>query len=176
MNRIYVYLMMLTVIVGLSITSCQRTPRPPGDIPMYTFPPQNNQQVTTPEPKASINPSPKDKNGEYIIRNIVVDERNTIFSIGIPSGQREQTEISAQKPIDFWFEYLPAEAKLEVNGIEVQRDPFHWETKIRYTTSVTRFDYQITNATGNAISYNLHLVPSQAGQSVTVVVRQRWIP
>lgn len=176
MRSIYIYLLLGTAIFSIALISCRQSSQQPADIPIYTFPPQQSQPGSPPESSTKIIPSPHDAKEDYVVRNIVIDERNSIFSIGIPSGYREQTEVTAQKPIDFWFEYLPVEAKLEVNGVEVQRDPFHWETKIRYTTSITKFEYQITNKTGNSISYNLHLVPSVPGQTVPVVVRQRWIP
>ncbi len=106
----------------------------------------------------------------------MVDEVNSVFSIGIPSGYREKTEVKAEELIDFWFEYLPAEAGLVVNGSEVQRNPNVWETKISYTASVTGFSYEITNTTGQYISYNLHLMPSVAGAKIPVTVRQLWVP
>jgi hypothetical protein len=176
MRNIYLYLLLVSAIFSMALLSCRQSSQQPGDIPIYTFPPQQNQPGAEPGSSTPVTPLPPDTKGDYIVRNIVVDERNSIFSIGIPAGYREQTEVTAQKPIDFWFEYLLADAKLEVNGVEVQRDPFRWETKIKYTTSTFKFEYQITNKTGNSISYNLHLVPTVPGQSVPVVVRQRWIP
>jgi len=176
MKKIYSYVLLSIAAFCLLMLSCQQPHQQTGDVPIYTFPPQGNQPVTEAEANAPPSPSPQNNEEGYIVRNIIVDQQNSIFSIGIPAGQREQTEVTAEKPIDFCFEYLPAEAKLEVNGIEVQRDPFHWETKIGYTTSVTKFEYQISNTTGNYISYNLHLIPSAAGESVPVIVRQRWIP
>ena len=176
MNKICLYLGLLTVILCTVSLSCKQSYQRPGDIPIYIVPSQENQPGTKPESNAPIIPSPKDTKEDYVIRNIVVDQRNSIFSIGIPVGQREITKVVAEKPIDFWFEYLTAEVKLEVNGVEVQRNPFHWETKIGYTKSVTQFEYQIFNTTGSPISYNLHLLPSVIGESVHVTVRQRWIP
>ena len=176
-KKICLFLILLAGAFCLIALSCQRVSRSSEDIPVYTYPPNQDQQGTKPESNAPVILSPEDNhNGDHVERNIVVDERNSIFSIGIPPGQREETEVIAQKPIDFWFEYLPAEAKLEVNGLEVQRDPLHWETQISYTSSATKFEYQISNTTGDYISYNLHLIPSKAGESVPVVVRQRWIP
>jgi len=162
MKKIYSYVFLSIAAFCAVMLSCQQPAQQTGDVPIYTFPPQENQPVTKPEPNALASPSPKDSEEDYVVRNIVVDQQNSIFSIGIPAGQREQTEVTAEKPIDFWFEYLPAEAKLEINGAEVQRDPFHWETKIRYTTSVIKFKYQISNTTGDYISHNLHLIPSAA--------------
>jgi len=168
----------LLLLTAAFLLSCQQPQQSPGDVPIYTFPPREKQSGTPLQPDAPVLSSPPSSTPkeEYVERNIVVTERNSIFSIGIPAGSRETTEVIAQKPIDFWFEYLAAEAKLVVDGVEVPRNPFAWETKIKYTKSVTSFKYEITNATGSYISYNLHLVPAIAGESVAVVVRQRWIP
>jgi hypothetical protein len=176
MKSIFSYLFLSIVVLCVAISSCRQTPQQTDDAPIYTFPPHENRPDTEPEPEMPVIPSPQERNEDYTVRNIVVDQQNSVFSIGIPAGQREETEVNAQKPVDFWFEYLPAEAKLEVNGEEVLRDSFHWETKIKYTTSVTKFEYRISNTTGEYISYNLHLVPSVSGESVPVIVRQRWIP
>lgn len=177
MKGIYSSILIAVTVLCVLILSCRQNPSQTEDIPIFTFPPQSDQPETdtTPEtePPAVTQPQNDD---DYTIRNIVVDRNNSIFSIGIPAGQREETEVIAEKPIDFWFEYLPAEVMLEVNGEEIQRDPFHWETKVNYTTSVTNFEYRIYNTTGNYISYNLHLVPSASGEPVPVIVRQRWIP
>ncbi len=176
------HLLLVLLLFTAVFLSCQQSPQPPsdlpGEIPIYAFPPQEKQPVNQPQstPPVVSSPPSNEVKEEYVERNIVVTEQNSIFSIGIPAGSREKTEVIAQKPIDFWFEYLTAEATLEVNGTEVQRKPFSWETKINYTKSVTRFGYEITNTTGNYISYNLHLVPSITGKSVPVMVRQRWIP
>jgi hypothetical protein len=148
------------------------------DSPIITYPPTSTQPGTTPKqnPPVIMIPDPGKGIEDYVERNIVVDAKNNIFPIGIPAGYREKTEITTQKPVDFWFEYLTSDARLEINGVEVKRNPFIWETQIGYTKSVTKFNYQITNTTGQAISYNLRLIPSVAGDSVPVLVRQRWQP
>jgi hypothetical protein len=176
MKMLVLYLFLSIVVLCIAMSSCRQPLQQPDDVPIYTFPPQENQPDTGPEPETPVIPSPQESDEDYIVRNVVVDRQNSVFSIGIPAGQREETEVTAQTPVDFWFEYLPAEAKLEVNGEEVPRDPFHRETKIQYTTSVTKFEYRIYNTTGEYISYNLHLVPSVSGETVPVIVRQRWIP
>jgi hypothetical protein len=178
---IYLFLLVLSLLTVVFI-SCHQSTQPlnkiPGEIPIYTFPPKDNQPANQPQstPPVVSSPPSNEAKEEYVERNIVVTEQNSIFSIGIPAGSKEKTDVIAQKPINFWFEYLAAEAKLEINGTEVQRNPFSWETKIHYTKSVTKFSYEITNTTGNYISYNLHLVPSMTGESIPVVVRQHWIP
>jgi len=169
---------LVIVLLSAVFFSCQNSSQGPDNIPIYSYPPQNNQSEAGSQsnPLVSSSPPQTNTNDEFVERNIIVDERNSIFSIGIPAGYTETTEVTAQAPIDFWFEYLPAEAYLEVNGTEVQRNPHSWETKIRYTQSVTKFDYKIINTTGKYISYNLRLVPSTITASVPVVVRQRWTP
>lgn len=176
MKSCYLYLLLALLIVPALLLSCVKINQDTGDVPIYTFAPPNNQPGYSPQlnPPISSLPSSTDTGEEYIERNIVIDDRNNIFSIGIPAGYRENTEVTAQSPIDFWFEYLPAEAKLIVDGIEVQRNPFIWETKIRYTGAVTSFKYEIS--TGTYIAYNLHLLPAAAGAQIPVIVRQRWIP
>jgi hypothetical protein len=176
MKNNYPWLLLLTITIATLFLACIPS-HPAPDVQIFTYPPRDTKQDTTAAPNFQSVPAPPIKpKEEYIERNIVVDERNSTFSIGIPPAFRERTEIIAQKPVDYWFEYLPAEAKLEVNGIEVQRNPFRWETKIGYTRAVTKFEYQITNSTGKDIAYNLHVVPSVSAESVPVVVRQRWIP
>ena len=177
MRNTYSYLLLSVAILFAVIVSCRQSSQEPIDVPVYIFPPQENQTEIETEDDTPVITAPQDDDEkEYVVRNIVVDQQNSVFSIGIPAGQREETRVTAQKPIDFWFEYLPAEAKLVVDGEEIQRDPFHWETKVKYTTSVTEFEYRISNTTGDYISYNLHLVPSISGQSVPVIIRQNWIP
>ncbi|MFC1905481.1 hypothetical protein ACFLXL_01590 [Chloroflexota bacterium] len=178
MRKFSLRLPLTFLMLSAIFLSCQKLPQSPSDIPIYTFPTKDNQQIDKSSSDPSVESSQLSNNAkdDYVERNIVVDERNNVFSIGIPAGSIEKTEVIAEKPIDIWFEYLPAEAKLEVNGKEVQRDPFHWETKISYTKSVAKFAYQISNITGQYLSYNLRLVPSIAGESVSVIVRQRWTP
>jgi len=175
MKTIHSYVLLSIEILCIVVLSCKQSPQQP-DVQIYTFPSPEKQPIDEPESNASISPLPQENKEKYVERNIVVTEQNSIFSIGIPAGSTEKTEVITEKPIDFWFEYLTADAKLKINGVEVKRDHFHWETKIGYSKSVTKFSYQIFNTTDNYISYNLHMVPSVAGETVPVVVRQRWIP
>jgi len=181
MKNIFIYSLITTLLLtGTVIISCTK---PEPDVPIYTYSPDFDKQEennnTTPAPTTNKPPAlqaepPSDKNS--VERNIVVDEQNSVFSIGIPSGQKEQTEVEAEQPVNFWFEYLTADAKLVVNGKEVERNPFIFETKIGYTESVTRFNYEITNSTGQMISYNLNIVPAASGAKVAVKVHQKWLP
>ena len=175
MKIIYFYYLLATIVLSISLLACRQPAEP--DVPVLAFPPREEQVNENPEQGLQEStPSQEEQDQGYVIRNIVVDNHNSVFSIGIPSGQQEQTKVEAEKAINFWFEYLPAEAKLEVDGTEVERDTFHWETKIRYTESVTTFEYCIYNTTRTYISYNLHLVPIASADSIPVTVRQRWLP
>jgi hypothetical protein len=176
MKGIYTSIVISIAVLCILTLSCRHTPPQTDDIPIYTFPPRGDQPDNAPEQESPVITQSQDEEDNYTVRNIAIDRNNSVFSIGIPAGQCEETKVTAENPIDFWFEYLPAEATLEVNGEEIQRDPFHRETKVNYTTAVTDFEYRIDNTTGNYISYNLHLVPSASGETVPVVIRQRWIP
>ncbi len=174
-NRL-VHLSTAIVILCIFIMSCDKSDQP--EIPLTTYPPHQNQSRSVSEPNAVSNTPPQDepdKNKDVYLRTIVVDEHNNVFPIGTLASQNEQTEVNADKPVDFWFEYLPEQVKLEINGKEIQRDTMHWELKIGYTKSVTKFSYCIYNTTGGDIAYILHIVPSSEGDSVPVIVRQRWI-
>jgi hypothetical protein len=162
----------LVAIMSMSLFSCVQP-----NVPIYTFSP-NDVPATTSSPGPSSNPPlgaarPSEENVE---RNITVTDQNSVFSIGMPAGYLESTEINAEKPVDYWFEYLPAEAILEVDGKEIARDASKWETKLAYAKSVTRFSYRITNKSGGAISYNLHLSPSTPGAGIPVKIKQKWTP
>ena len=146
------------------------------DIPIYTYKPADLPASSTQPQNNHSQPPPLVKDQSDIIREILINDKNNIFSIGIPTGFMEKTSAIAQTSFDLWFEYLPIDAKLEVNGIEVVRNPSKWETKIGYLKAVTRLSYQIYNTTSNSISYNLHLFPSKPGYSIPVTIRQRWDP
>jgi hypothetical protein len=199
-NYVFFFLALLISSLLLSCVKILPSPDVTPNVPIYTYPPGNNQPgnsqqqnpdspiITYPptstqpdtgskqNPPVIMIPDPGKSMEDYIERNIVVDAKNNTFPIGIPAGYLEKTEFTAQKPVDFWFEYLTADARLEINGVEVKRNPFIWETKIGFTKSVTKFNYQISNTTGQIISYNLHLLPSVTGDSIPVIVRQRWQP
>ena len=176
-KRFYLALILAVSLIVLPISGC----RPSGDakppkVEIYTFPPRSDSPPQTPSPgqPPAVQPPPAEKQPQdYVERRIVVDQRNSVFSIGLPANTREETEVIAEKPIDFWFEYLPNEVQLEVDGMPVQRS-MRWELKLRYTTGVTRFKYVVINATPTFYSYNLHLMPTKTEGSIPVVVRQHW--
>jgi hypothetical protein len=172
-----VILIPITVLIAANL-SCQGSNTIPGNVEIHTYPPANNESEFQMQQNGSSTQnqlnSPNINRDQSVDRNITVDERNNVFPIGIPAGYKENTAISAEKPIDYWFEYLPAEAILEIDGNEIQFDSSRWNTKIAYTKSVTNFSYQITDNSTSSISYNLHIVPSVPGQSVAVTIHQRW--
>jgi hypothetical protein len=173
MKKIY-YLLPILILLFITVLSCQSVPSGPDDIHMFTFNPEgvdSNQNGTQP----ANQPSP-DNGSQEIVRNEVVTEQNSIFSIGIPAKYTEKTEVTADKPVDFWFEYVPDNMQLKVNNQLVPRDPTKWETKLSYTQNVTKFNYEAKNPGNEMISYNLHIVPSTGNEQVKVKVVQKYIP
>jgi hypothetical protein len=171
----------LALLFAYTMTACDQPESDNDQIKIYKFPPQDS-SVPSPDSTESqslssptIPTTPNVNNQDVIERHIVIDERNSTFPIGVPPGQIEETEVIAERPIDFWFSYVPEDLKLEINGIPVERS-FRWESKIGHTTNVNNFKYTATNATAQYFSYNLHLVSLQAGESVSVTVRQKWSP
>lgn len=150
---------------------CSNPPDPlKGNIKVY--PPQSPDQQQPPvTPPAT---PPMTSQLQTTERHITVTANNSIFSIGLPPGYCEEREVSAQKPIDFWFEYLTPDMSLEVNGnlIEI---PIRRTDKVGYTTNVTTFKYVLKNNSVQYRSYNLHMLPSKQGDSIPVVTREKWI-
>jgi hypothetical protein len=167
----------LTTLIAANL-SCQGSNTILGNVEFHTYPPPNSDtefqtQQNNSTTQTQLN-SPNSSADQTVERNITVDEKNSVFSIGIPAGYKENTSVSTAKPIDFWFEYLPSEAILEIDGNEIQFDSSRRNTKIAFTKSVTYFSYQITDNSTSSISYNLHMVPSVPGQSVAVTIHQLW--
>jgi hypothetical protein len=44
-----------------------------------------------------------------------------------------------------------------------------------YTTGVYNFSYVLRNLSAQPLSYNLRMAPSNAGDSVPAVTREKWI-
>ena len=103
----------------------------------------------------------------------MVDERNNVFSIGLPPGYQERREIKAEKRVDIWFEYLPQEIELEVDGVKVPHSD-RWEFKINYVSGVKGFNYTSRNTSSRFQSYNLHIIPTKQGEAVNVMVKEWW--
>ena len=108
-------------------------------------------------------------------RHITITESNSVFSIGIPKGYREERQVIAEKPIDYWFEYIGENVTLTVNGNAVEVPVRRTTSKLGYTSSVTSFSYIIYNYSSAATSYNLRMTPSKAGDSVPAVTREKWV-
>lgn len=173
MKKSYIFILIITLT--LILLSCQSIPSSEEDIKLYTFDQgdgqlnQNNTQTTT---QQKGNESTKQ---EYV-RNEIVTEQNSYFSIGIPEKYIERTEVTAQKPVDFWFEFVPENMELKVNNQAVPRDFTKWETKLSYTEQVTKFNYEAVNRSNAMMSYYLRIVPSNRVDSVSITVVQHYQP
>jgi hypothetical protein len=161
---------MLLLILLLTTFACNPLQ---GGIKVYSGD-KGSEQNAMPPSAPSLSQPPVQPNNPTE-RQVTVTAANSIFSIGMPAGYTEERQVTAQKPIDFWLEYLPSEnVTLQINGIDVQI-PARWSNaRIGYVSSVTSFNYVIRNSSTRAISYNLHMVPSKAGDSVPVVTKEKW--
>ena len=174
-------LLMLSLIILLAtpISSCTQPASCEAPAKIYTYPP-SDPSANQPSTNVPANTPPTifqspELSKDFVERTIVVDNRNNTFSIGVPPGTTEEREIVAQKAMDFWFEYVPDDLKLVVDGNPVERSG-HWESKISYKTGVNSFKYTASNPTAQYFSYNLNLIPNKAGESVPVKIRERWLP
>jgi len=132
---------------------------------------EEQQQVQPPAPPVNQTTALPNSTVE---RQITITESNSVFSIGLPAGYREERSVTAQKPIDFWFEYITPEMALEVNGQPVEIPVRRSTAKVGYTTNVYNFSYILRNLSAQPLSYNLHMAPSRAGDSVQAVTREKW--
>ena len=123
----------------------------------------------TPPPAATQTPAVDTKE-----RHETVTEANSVFSIGLPPGYREERQVNAQKPVDFWFEYLTPEMSLTVNGASVEIPVRRGTDKVGFTSGVTSFSYVMKNLSAEYLSYNLHIVPSIPGEAVPMVTWETW--
>jgi hypothetical protein len=170
-----IFILTIIIVSTVTVISCSSSiPSSQDDIHMYTFDQSDGNMTPTQEPPTPNQPAPNISDSQKYVRNEVVTEQNSIFSIGVPANNTEKTEVVAQKPVDFWFEYVPDDMQLKVDNQIVQRDPTQWEFKLRYTQNVTKFKYEARNNSGNMMSYNLHILPSNAGDSVQVTVTQQY--
>ena len=122
-----------------------------------------------PPPAASQTPAVDTKE-----RHETVTEVNSVFSIGVPPGYREERQVSAQKPVDFWFEYLTPDMSLTVNGVPVEIPVRRGTGKVGFTSGVTGFSYVMKNLSTQYLSYNLRIVPSKPGEAAPMVTRETW--
>jgi hypothetical protein len=108
-------------------------------------------------------------------RQVTVTAANSVFSIGLPAGYTEEREITASKPIDVWFEYLPSEnITLEVNGQVIQIPVRRTTARTGYLSGVTQVKYVLKNQSVQGISYNLRMMPLDTAGKVPVVTREKW--
>jgi hypothetical protein len=160
-------LVAIMVVAGVACNPLQ------GDVKVYSGS-KGGEQQTTPPPTPPLTQSPAQPNNPTE-RQITITAANSVFSIGMPAGYTEERKVNAQKPIDFWFEYLPSDnVSLEINGVAVQIPARRGGSRLGYTSKVTSFNYRIKNLTSQAISYNLHMEPSTAGDSIPAVTMEKW--
>jgi hypothetical protein len=172
-----IFILSIIILSSITIISCSSSvPSSQDDIHMYTFDQSNGNMTPAQEPSTHNQLVPNVSDSQKYVRNEVVTEQNNVFSIGVPANYTEKTELIAQKPVNFWFEYVPDDMQLKVDNQIVQRDPTRWEFKLRYTENVTKFKYEARNDSSGMMSYYLHVMPSNAGDSVQVTVTQRYEP
>jgi hypothetical protein len=143
-----------------------------GNLKVYPGNTGEGQLPSTTYTAPAVTPSAKT---DTVERHITITESNSVFSIGIPKGYREERTVTAEKPIDFWFEYIGENITLTVNGNTVEVPVRRTTTKLGYKSSVTSFSYTINNFSSAATSYNLRMTPTKAGDSVPAVTREKWI-
>jgi hypothetical protein len=107
-------------------------------------------------------------------RSIVITESNSVFSIGIPAGYKEERQVFAEKPVDYWFEYVSPETTLQINGIKVEVPIRRTGARLGYTAGVTSFSYVMVNPTSQMVSYNLRITPSKKGEQVPASTIEKW--
>ena len=144
-----------------------------GDIKVYSGSKGEGQQQT--QPPAPFAAQPPAQANSTVERQITVTDSNSVFSIGLPAGYREERSVMAHKPLDFWLEYLTPDMALEVNGQTVEIPIRRSTAKIGYTSNVYYFNYVLVNLSAQPLSYNLRMAPSKAGDSVPAVTREKWI-
>jgi hypothetical protein len=161
-------------MASMVASGCVCRPADPLQGGIKVYPGNTAGQDTQPtQPQPPIATPATDKPVE---RQITVTESNSVFSIGMPPGYTEERYVTAQKPVNFWFEYLTPDVELIVNGKRIDIPQRRTSTKLAYTTDVFGFNYVIRNLTPQAISYNLHIEPSQPGSTVPAYTREKWTP
>jgi hypothetical protein len=166
--------LLAALIIIILASGCQAcTPNPlQGGIKVYSGDkvPEEEQTSQVPPP-AAVPPAPAAQTNE---RHETVTDANSVFSIGVPPGYREERQVSAQKPVDFWFEYLTPDMSLTVNGATVEIPVRRGTGKIGLTSNVTGFSYVMKNLSDQYLSYNLRIMPSTPGEAVPMVTRETW--
>jgi hypothetical protein len=165
---------LLAALIIIILTSgCQAcTPDPlQGGIKVYSGDKGGEQEQPSQLPAPATPPAPVADTTE---RHETVTDANSVFSIGLPPGYREERQVNAQKPVDFWFEYLTPDMSLTVNGVPVEIPVRRGTGKVGFTSGVTGFSYVMKNLSGQYLSYNLRIVPSTPGEAVPMVTRETW--
>ncbi len=167
--------LLVFVLSAVTLIACFACNPLPEGIKVFSGGEKGGEQEPTPSLAPPLTQPPVQPNNPTE-RQVTVTSANSIFSIGMPPGYTEERQVSAQKPIDFWFEYLPTDnVSLEINGVAVEIPARRSSARLGYKTNVTGFSYVIKNRSSQVISYNLHMVPSKAGDSVPAVTREKWI-
>jgi len=108
-------------------------------------------------------------------RHEIVTDANSVFSIGAPAvGYIEERQVTAQQPVNFWFEYLNPDMSLTLNGVPVEITSQRGAGMTAFTSGVTSFNYVLRYNSKEQLSYNLRIVPSATGTSVPIVTRETW--
>ncbi len=163
--------LLAAVILTVPASGCQSCAPDPlqGGVKLYSgnkgVEPEQHPQtpVTTPQPATQTNE-----------RHEIVTDANSVFSIGVPPGYREERQVTTQKPVNFWFEYLTPDMSLTVNGVAVEIPVSYGTGKTAFTSGVTSFSYVMQNTSTQYLSYNLRIVPSTSGTSVPMVTKETW--
>ncbi len=168
------FFLLATTIAALVLTGCAASSNDPlhGNLKVYPGSVDEGQPPSNTNTAPAVAPSAKSDTTE---RHITITESNSVFSIGVPKGYHEERQVTADKPINYWFEYIGENVTLTVNGNAVEVPVRRTTTKLGYTSSVTSFSYTIYNYSSAATSYNLRMTPSKAGDSVPAVTREKWI-
>jgi hypothetical protein len=162
---------MVMIVLASGCQSC--TPDPlQGGIKVYSGNKGAEQEQPSQVPSPSIPQTVPPV--ETTERQVTVTEANSVFSIGLPPGYREERRVSAQKPVDFWFEYLTPEMSLTVNGAAIEIPVRRGTGKTGFTSNVMGFSYVMVNQSNQYLSYNLRVIPSNPGESVPMVTRETW--
>ncbi len=163
--------MLAIIVLAGGCQSCSPNPLQ-GGIKVYSGGEGAEQvQPSQVPPPAVVPPAPVTQATE---RHETVTDANSVFSIGLPPGYKEERQVSAKKPVDFWFEYLTPEMSLTVNGVPVEIPARRGAGKTGFTSGVTGFSYVLKSLSNEYLSYNLRIVPSTPGDSVPMVTKETW--
>ena len=159
---------MIIMVLASGCQSCAPDPLQ-GSVQLYSG---NKGGEPEQHPQAPL--APPQQASQTTERHDTVTDVNSVFSIGVPPGYREERQVSAQKPVDFWFEYLTPDMSLTVNGVPVEIPVRRGTGKVWFTSGVTGFSYVMKNLSTQYLSYNLRIVPSKPGEAAPMVTRETW--